>query len=113
MTQTSRALLPGPRRLRAAGPRRRRARRRRGQPDSPPPGVGSSKRASARPVSGYKDETLAFDATQVAVSGGPGIPVTVMAVRRESTVDTFMSLSPFEPPTVPQDVIKAQLMKLA
>ncbi|WP_328977512.1 hypothetical protein [Streptomyces canus] len=78
----------------------------------PGPGLGYSD-AQARSVSGYGDETLAFDATQVAVSGGPSIPVTVLVVRRESTVAAFMSLSPFEPPTVPQDVIEAQLMKLA
>jgi hypothetical protein len=81
-------------------------------PAHPGPGLGYSD-AQSRSVSGYGDETLAFDATQVVVSGGPSIPVTVLVVRRESTVATFMSLSPFEPPTVPQDVIEAQLKKLA
>jgi hypothetical protein len=81
-------------------------------PAHPGAGLGYSD-ARARSVSGYGDETLAFDATQVVVSGGPSIPVTVLVVRRESTVATFMSLSPFEPPTVPQDVIEAQLKKLA
>ncbi|WP_406178508.1 hypothetical protein [Streptomyces canus] len=78
----------------------------------PGSGLGYSD-AEARSVSGYGDETLAFDATQVAVSGGPSIPVTVLVVRQESTVATFMSLNPFQPPTVPQDVIEAQMKKLA
>ncbi|WP_406218395.1 hypothetical protein [Streptomyces canus] len=56
---------------------------------------------------------MAFDAAQVVVSGGPSIPVTVLVVGQESTVATFMSLSPFQPPTVPQDVIEAQMKKLA
>ena len=78
----------------------------------PGSGLGYSD-AEARSVSGYGDETLAFDATQVAVSGGPSIPVTVLVVRQESTIATFMSLNPFQPPTVPQDVIEAQMKKLA
>ncbi|MFG2463474.1 hypothetical protein ACGFWE_41400 [Streptomyces sp. NPDC048523] len=78
----------------------------------PGPGLGYSD-AQARPVSGYGDETLAFDATQVAVSGGPSIPVTVLIIRQDSTVATFMSLNPFQPPSIPQDLIEAQLKKLA
>ncbi|MCW8382435.1 hypothetical protein [Streptomyces justiciae] len=80
----------------------------------PDAGLGLSG-ALPRSVSGYGDEALAFDATQVVVDGGAGleIPVTVLVVRQDSTVATFMSLNPIQPPAIPQDVLDAQLKKLA
>jgi hypothetical protein len=78
----------------------------------PDAGLGYSGPQS-RPVSGYGDEALAFDATQVIVGGGPSIPVTVLVVRQDSTIATFLSLNPLQPPTIPQDIVDAQLKKLA
>lgn len=71
--------------------------------------------AQSRPVSGYGDEAVAFDATQVIVGSGAGleIPVTVLVVRQDSTIATFLSLNPVQPPAIPQDVLDAQLKKLA
>ncbi|MCF4136336.1 hypothetical protein L1856_04810 [Streptomyces sp. Tue 6430] len=78
------------------------------------PGAGLGYSGSrSRSVSGYGDETLAFDTTQVIDSGGPSIPVTVLVVRQDSTIATFLSLNPVQPPTIPQDIVDAQLRKLA
>lgn len=80
----------------------------------PGAGLGYSG-ARPRSVSGYGDEALAFDASQVVVDGGAGpeIPVTVLVVRQGSTIATFLSLNPIQPPAIPQDVLDAQLKKLA
>ncbi|MER7181033.1 hypothetical protein ABT404_16375 [Streptomyces hyaluromycini] len=80
----------------------------------PDAGLGYSG-ARSRSVSGYGDETLAFDATQVVVDGGigPSIPLTVLVVRQDSTIATFTSVNPVQPPTIPQDIVDAQLKKLA
>ncbi|MFD4601647.1 hypothetical protein ACFWPQ_26870 [Streptomyces sp. NPDC058464] len=78
----------------------------------PDAGMGYSDTRS-RSVSDYGDETLAFDATTVFAGGGPSVPVTVLVVRKDSTVATFLSLNPVQPPTVPQDIVDAQLKKLA
>jgi hypothetical protein len=83
------------------------------RPSAAHPGAGLGYSGSrSRSVSGYGDETLAFDATQVVVSGGPGIPVTVLVVRQDSTIAAFLSLNPIQPPTIPQDIVDAQLKKL-
>lgn len=80
----------------------------------PDAGLGYSG-ARSRSVSGYGDESLAFDATQVVVDGGkgPSIPFTVLVVRQDSVIATFMSVNPIQPPTIPQDIVDAQLKKLA
>jgi len=86
------------------------------RPSAALPGAGLGySGARPRPVSGYGDEALAFDATQVVVDGGAGpeIPVTVLVVRQDSTIATFLSLNPIQPPEIPQDVLDAQLEKLA
>ncbi|MFI9549556.1 hypothetical protein ACIHAR_37585 [Streptomyces sp. NPDC052016] len=84
------------------------------RPSAAHPGAGLGYSGSqSRSVSGYGDETLAFDTTQVVDSGGPSIPVTVLVVRQDSTIATFLSLNPIQPPTIPQDIIDAQLKKLA
>jgi hypothetical protein len=84
------------------------------RPSAAHPGAGLGySGAQSRSVSGYGDETLAFDATQVVDSGGPSIPVTVLVVRQDSTIATFLSLNPVQPSTIPQDIVDAQLKKLA
>jgi hypothetical protein len=87
------------------------------RPSAAHPGAGLGySGAEPRSASGYGDgdEALAFDATQVVVGGGiPSIPVTVLVVRKDSTIATFLSLNPFEPPTIPQDIVDAQLKSLA
>ncbi|MFI9833587.1 hypothetical protein ACIHIX_38550 [Streptomyces sp. NPDC051913] len=86
------------------------------RPSAALPGAGLGySGARPRSVSGYGDEALAFDATQVVVDGGAGpeIPVTVLVVRKDSTIATFLSLNPIQPPEIPQDVLDAQLKKLA
>ncbi|MEV5436539.1 hypothetical protein AB0K80_10950 [Streptomyces sp. NPDC052682] len=84
------------------------------RPSAAHPGAGLGYSGSQpRSVPGHGDETLAFDATQVIVSGGPSIPVTVLVVRQDSTIATFLSLNPIQPPTIPQDIVDAQLKKLA
>lgn len=83
-------------------------------PAHPDAGLGFTG-AQSRPVSGYGDEVVAFDATQVIVGSGAGpkIPVTVLVVRQDATIATFLSLNPVQPPAIPQDVLDAQLKKLA
>ncbi|MET9116047.1 hypothetical protein ABZX38_17860 [Streptomyces longwoodensis] len=76
----------------------------------PGAGLGYSDIPS-RSVTGYGDETLAFDTTQVVDGGGPSLPLTVLVVRQDSTIATFTSLHPFQP-TIPQDIVDAQLKKL-
>ncbi|MFD3837983.1 hypothetical protein ACFWWC_17225 [Streptomyces sp. NPDC058642] len=84
------------------------------RPSAAHPGAGLGYAdAQSRSVSDYGDETLAFDATQIINSGGPTIPITVLVVRQDSTVATFLSLNPVQPPTIPQDIVDAQLKKLA
>ncbi|MER6184880.1 hypothetical protein [Streptomyces sp. NPDC001652] len=84
------------------------------RPSAAHPGAGLGySDTQSRSVSGYGDETLAFDATQIINSGGPSIPITVLVVRQDSTIATFLSLNPFQPPTIPQDIVDAQLKKLA
>ncbi|MFJ9558795.1 hypothetical protein ACIRQQ_01975 [Streptomyces fuscichromogenes] len=80
----------------------------------PDAGLGYSGTRS-RSVSGYGDEALAFDATQVVVDGGkgPSIPFTVLVVRQDSTIATFFSLNPIQPPAIPEDVVDVQLKKIA
>ncbi|NEB02591.1 hypothetical protein G3I78_26520 [Streptomyces sp. SID13726] len=84
------------------------------RPSAANPGAGLGY-SDARPGPGsdYGDEALAFDATQFVSSGGPSIPVTVLVVRKGSTIATFTSLNPFQPPIIPVDIIEAQLKKLA
>ncbi|HET6356250.1 hypothetical protein [Streptomyces sp.] len=83
------------------------------RPSAAHPGAGLGYSGTqSRSVSGYGDETLAFDATQVVDGGGPSIPVTVLVVRQDSTIATFTSLNPFQP-SIPQDIVDAQLKKLA
>ncbi|MES5823133.1 hypothetical protein [Streptomyces sp. RG80] len=79
----------------------------------PDGGLGYSNPRS-RSVPRYGDEALAFDATQVVVDGGTGpeIPLTVLVVRQGSTIATFFSLNPIQPPTIPEDIRDAQLKKL-
>ncbi|WP_307038065.1 hypothetical protein [Streptomyces canus] len=84
------------------------------RPSAAHPGAGLGySDTQPRSLSGYGDEALAFDATQVIDGGGPSIPVTVLVVRQDSTIATFLSLNPFQPPTIPQDIVDAQLKKLA
>lgn len=84
------------------------------RPSAAHPGAGLGYSGTqSRSVSGYGDESLALDAAQVVNGGGPSIPVTVLVVRQDSTIATFPSLSPFQPPTIPQDIVDAQLRKLA
>ncbi|MDL5199717.1 hypothetical protein [Streptomyces sp. ALI-76-A] len=84
------------------------------RPSAAYPGAGLGYSGTqSRSVSGYGDETLAFDATQIINSGGPSIPITILVVRQDSTIATFLSLNPFQPPTIPQDIVDAQLKKLA
>ncbi len=83
------------------------------RPSAAHPGSGLGYSGTqTRSVSGYGDETLAFDATQVVDGGGPSIPVTVLVVRQDSTIATFLSLNPIQPPTIPQEIVDAQLKKL-
>ncbi|MFJ9351312.1 hypothetical protein [Streptomyces sp. NPDC101237] len=84
------------------------------RPSAAHPGAGLGYSGTqSRSVSGYGDETLAFDATQIINSGGPSIPITVLVVRQDSTIATFLSLNPIQPPTIPEDIVDAQLKKLA
>lgn len=84
------------------------------RPSAAHPGAGLGYSGTQpRSVSGYGDETLAFDATQIINSGGPSIPITILVVRQDSTIATFLSLNPFQPPTIPQDIVDAQMKKLA
>ncbi|MFF7983001.1 hypothetical protein ACFZDK_28440 [Streptomyces sp. NPDC007901] len=86
------------------------------RPSAAHPGAGLGySSAQSRSVSGYGDETLAFDATQVVGDGGtgPSIPCTVLVVRQDSTIATFLSLNPIQPPAIPEDVVDAQLKKIA
>jgi hypothetical protein len=79
----------------------------------PSAGLGYSDTRS-RSVGDLGDEALAFDATQASVeSGGPTMPMTVLVVRTGSTVATFISVNPIQPPVIPEDVIQAQMKKLA
>ncbi|MGC5003656.1 hypothetical protein [Streptomyces sp. DT203] len=83
------------------------------RPSAAHPGAGLGYSGTrSRSVSGFGDETLAFDATQFVDGGGPSILVTVLVVRQDSTIATFLSLDPFQP-SIPQDIVDAQLKKLA
>ncbi|MFF4019524.1 hypothetical protein [Streptomyces sp. NPDC001843] len=83
------------------------------RPSAAHPGAGLGySNAQSRSVSDYGDEALAFEATQVVDSGGPSLPLTVLVVRQDSTIATFMSLHPFQP-TIPQDIVDTQMKKLA
>jgi hypothetical protein len=83
-------------------------------PSAAEPGAGLGYSGTrSRAAAGYGDDTLAFDTTQVVVgSGGPKIPLTVLVVRKGSTIATFMSANPIQPPVIPVDIIEAQLKKL-
>jgi hypothetical protein len=95
--------------LRAALPKCRTAEMR---PSAAHPGTGLGYSGTqSRSVADYGDETLAFDTQVVVDGGGPSTPLTVLVVRQDSTIATFLSLAP-SPPTIPQDIIDAQLKKL-
>ncbi|MEW2619882.1 hypothetical protein [Streptomyces sp. NPDC048106] len=84
------------------------------RPSAANPGAGLGYSGTrSRSVSSYGDETLAFDATQITKSGEPSIPITILVVRQDSTIAAFLSLNPIQPPTIPQDIVDAQLKKLA
>jgi hypothetical protein len=83
-------------------------------PSASHPGAGLGYSGTrSRSAAGYGDDALAFDTTQVIVgAGGPTIPTTVLVVRRGSTVATFLSIDPIQPPSIPEAIIEAQLKKL-
>ncbi|WP_433891123.1 hypothetical protein [Streptomyces sp. CA-111067] len=66
-----------------------------------------------RTAPGVGDETLAFEASEVA-DGGRSlvIPLGVLVVRRGATVVTFASLNPTATPVIPDDIVHAQMDKL-
>jgi hypothetical protein len=68
-----------------------------------------------RTAPGAGDDAIAFDASQVIVGvDAPVIPMTVVVVRKGSTVATFMTLDPTdETPAIPEDILDTQLKKLA
>jgi hypothetical protein len=72
----------------------------------------SYSRPQPRPAPHLGDDTLAFDLGQVV--GGMGtIRMTVLVTRVGSTVVTFLSINPFQPPAVPPEIVTAQMKKLA
>ncbi|MFG1807560.1 hypothetical protein [Streptomyces sp. NPDC049040] len=68
-----------------------------------------------RTAPGAGDDAIGFNASQVIVGvNGPVIPMTVMVVRKGSTVATFKTLDPTdEYPSIPKDILDTQLKKLA
>ncbi|MDX2709555.1 hypothetical protein ACFYYN_25475 [Streptomyces sp. NPDC001902] len=67
-----------------------------------------------RSAGDYGDDAIAFDTIQVVAEagGGPTIPMTVLVVRKGSTVAAFASLDLSQPPVIPESIINAQLEKL-
>ncbi|MEU4095259.1 hypothetical protein [Streptomyces sp. NPDC026673] len=84
-------------------------------PSASHPGAGLGYSGTrGRSAGDYGDDSIAFDTTQVIAEagGGPTIPLTVLVVRKGSTVAAFASLNPTQPPVIPENIIEAQLKKL-
>ncbi|MGW5354207.1 hypothetical protein ACWERV_27265 [Streptomyces sp. NPDC004031] len=68
-----------------------------------------------RTAPGAGDDAIAFDASQVVVGAdGSAIPMTVVVVRKGSTIVTFKTLDQTDDtPDIPQNILHTQLAKLA